>query len=193
MNDDFTKTFFTDESSSQLFRMQIARWTTKNSVRIPRPKFPKSVMVWGGISTMGTTELAFVNGTIDSQKYMDTLADYLLPSAQAYYGEDWRLQQDNATPHVSKLTRGWLNENIPAVLEWPANSPDLSPIENVWQILKYRVEKKEPQTIPDLKNFLAQTWNEIDTTIYSRLIESVPRRLKLCRDIRGNEIDLKNL
>ncbi len=191
LNDDWTSTIFTDESSFCLNRMQCSLWSPGRRRQIPRSKFPKNLMIWGGISTLGQTTLAVVRGSINSNRYIEILQEHLLPSAISLYGDAWRLQQDNATPHVSKSTRNWLAENVPQVLVWPANSPDLSPIENIWQIVKNAVEKNGTKNLPEFEQKIVQTWTELDVGMLSRLIDSMPRRLKLCRDLRGNEIDLK--
>ena len=63
MNDDFTTTFFTDEANFSFHRMQVKRWSAGKPREIPRPKFPKTLMIWGGISTMGPTNISIIRGT----------------------------------------------------------------------------------------------------------------------------------
>lgn len=189
--DDFSKTFITDESSFLLERHRCPRWSATQPLHIPTSKFSRSVMIWGGISTMGPTSIAIIQGTVDQYKYQEILAEHLLGVADAYYGDDWRLQQDNATPHVSRSTKKWLDANVPAVLAWPANSADLSPIENVWTIVKDAVEKSEPKNLNEFRDSIVSTWNKIDPELTSRLMASMPLRLKACRDLRGEEINLK--
>jgi transposase len=189
--DDFSKTFFTDESSFLLERHRCPRWCAKQPKRIPTSKFSKTVMIWGGISTMGPTSIAIIQGSVDQYKYQDILAEHLVGAGDAYYGENWRLQQDNATPHSARSTKEWLEANVPSILPWPANSADLSPIENVWTIVKDAVEKSQPKNINEFRDSIVSTWNQIDADLTSRLIASMPARLKACRDLRGEEINLK--
>lgn len=59
------------------------------------------------------------------------------------------LQQDNARPHTATYTRDWFTQNHVTVMEWSAASPDLNPIENVWQIMKDHVEKIQSENITE--------------------------------------------
>ena len=90
-----------------------------------------SVMVWGGISHNGKTQLVTVNGTLNVQKYRDDiLATVVLSFMQAVNGVTI-LQQDNARPHTAHATTQFLTANNVNGMEWPSVSPDLSPIEHI--------------------------------------------------------------
>ena len=119
------------------------------------------------------------------------MEDSLLPSAEAFYGDEWRFQQDNARPHVSVQTRHWLQTAVPEVLEWPPNSADLSPIENIWPLLKKSVEKENAVNLVEFEQKIIKYWTELDLPLLSRLIDTVPQRLRACRDLRGAEVKLK--
>ena len=82
-----------------------------------------------------------------------------------------------------------MQDNVPELMEWPANSADLSPIENVWLIVKDRVEKENASTIAEFRQQIVQTWNDLDLTLLSRLIATVPQRLQACIAAGGGEID----
>jgi transposase len=62
-------------------------------------------------------------------------------------------QQENASCHVSKLAKRFFVDQHIQLLDWPANSPDLNPIENIWGILKEGVRKRNPQTKDELERF----------------------------------------
>ena len=66
---------------------------------------------------------------------------------------NWRLQQDNDPKHTSRIANGFLDNNVPEVMDWPSNSPDLNPIENLWAIVKRNVELRRPSNLSELECF----------------------------------------
>ena len=150
----------------------------------PRVKHPPSIMVWGGMSERGLTSLAVIVGTVDSRAYQDILNGYLIRTADALYPEGWFLQQDNAPSHKSKATMKFFQDQGLQVLDWPANSPDLNPIETLWAIIKRRLAECKKTTVMDWKQKVEiekiEIWDEISDKQLQRLVESMPRRIEAC-------------
>ncbi len=95
-------------------------------------KFPQSVMIWVAISSAGVGPLCFLKTNITAPVYQDILEHFMLPSAdQLFKDAGFIFQQDLAPVHTVKSTKSWLNDHGVGVLDWPANSPDLNPIENL--------------------------------------------------------------
>ena len=74
-------------------------------------------------------------------------------------------QQENDPKHTSKLAKQYFNDKSIVLLPWPAQSPDLNPIENVWGILKDKVSARGPKNIPQLKQYLIEEWNKIPKSL----------------------------
>ncbi|CAF4254431.1 unnamed protein product, partial [Rotaria sordida] len=162
-NDDFTHTIFTDESSFQLFRNTVRRWTkTPNNELKVVPKNRQKVHVWGAISMKGVLSCHTFRCNLDGPYYVYILKNYLLPAVRRQFRRHWRLQQDNDPKHTSNICQQFIDKNIPQLLEWPSNSPDVNPVENLWSIVKRNVEKSKPSNIDELELFLAEEFKNID-------------------------------
>ena len=86
--------------------------------------------------------------------------------------------QDNDPKHTAKLTKEWLHLRNVNVLEWPAQSPDLNPIENLWKMLKIQVHNRNPRSLEELKTFCHEEWAQINPMICRKLTDGYKARLK---------------
>lgn len=136
---------------------------------------------------LGTTTLAIKIGKVNSEIYQRIL-DENLESMYAFYGDDFSFQQDNARPHVSRSTKDYFAKRGVNVLNWPANSPDLNPIENIWGIMKARLDKTRKKSITEWTDQLKKLWENLDHELLRSLIESMPRRLKMVIESKGEVI-----
>ena len=97
------------------------------------------------------------------------------------------LQQDNARPHVAPVCQDFLANNNIAPLAWPPYSPDLTPIEHMWDELDRRVRKRRnpPATLTQLRNALIDEWNNIPMRTVNALVNSIQRRIRAATAARG--------
>lgn len=141
-----------------------------------------SVMIWAGVSRAGKTEISVLEGRQNSEKYIKTLHDYMLPMLEANREQNLILQQDGATIHTSGKTMQWITSQNIEVLPWPAKSPDLNIIENVWGMLARSVYLggKQYNTVNELKNAIVRSWSQIDQNYINKLVDGMTDR---CIDV----------
>jgi hypothetical protein len=153
-------------------------------------KFPRSVMIFGVIGPDYKSRLLFVEGTIDAERYIRNLSDlgFIEELDHKHGALEWIFQQDGAPCHTSQKAVDWIEENCDLLSEWPANSPDLNPIELVWALLKHSVAAIGPETIEELKQVIQQTWDTISIGVINKLCSGFARRLSLCLEAEGRSI-----
>ena len=184
---------FSDESNFLQFRCfkNFVRRPLGSSSMDPRycqptVKHPPSVMAWACFSSKGRGGLYFLEKgkTMNGARYQQVLNDHLLNFMALH--ECSTFMQDSAPCHKSKQVMKWLQNKEIHLLDWPGNSPDLNPIENLWTIMKMRVSEKYPQNIEELKTAIRSVWcQEIDTDLCRRLVDSMPKRISQVIENKG--------
>ncbi len=135
-------------------------------------------MVWAAMSSAGVGPLCFLRSKVNTAVYQEVLEHFMLPAADQLNGDaDFIFQQDLAPAHSAKAASTWFKDHCIPVLNWPANSPDLNPIENLWGIVKRKMRYARPNNAEELKDAIRATWALITPEQCHRLIDSMPRRI----------------
>jgi transposase len=148
-----------------------------------------SLMMWGCMLWDGAGYACKIDGKMDADLYVKILDEDPQASLD-YYGktsQDTIFQQDNDPKHTSKKASNWFKDNDFEVLPWPAQSPDLNPIEHLWDHLKKKLGEYErpPNRMIELWERVEKEWNRIDTMVCQNLIESMPRRVAAVMKAKG--------
>jgi hypothetical protein len=130
------------------------------------------------------------------EKYKEILEKEALPSGKALNpGEKWVFQQDNDPKHSSKLCKNYLQTESTTqnfdVMIWPPQSPDLSPIELLWDEVDRQVQAKRPTNKTDLEALIKQVWSEMSTDILDKLIHRLPLLCQAVIAAEGGYFDEK--
>ena len=147
-----------------------------------------SVMVWGGISFDGGTDLHVIqNGALTGVRYRDEILDVYVPPFAGAVGDNFVLMDDNARPHRARVVNDYLEDEGIERLDWPSRSPDLNPIEHAWDALQRQINAHlaQPQTAQQLANALLEEWVRIPRKDIQTLVLSLWTRCTEVIDARG--------
>ena len=146
-----------------------------------------SLMMWGAVSANGKTDLVLVPKTMNTEMYLKILDVQLLAYCAPLGGSNFIFQQDGASCHTSRAAKKWFEKQNINVLPWPANSPDLNIIENVWSYLVHKVYEKGRQynSLEELENNIYAAWDSIDPNYLKELVASMPERMVQCLTVKG--------
>ncbi|MCI4388749.1 hypothetical protein PGIGA_G00089470 [Pangasianodon gigas] len=139
-----------------------------------------SILIWGAFSFNGKMELQVVQGRQTAAGYVDMLQQAsLLTEGPRLCGKDWVFQQDNAEVHNARLMKDFFQYNNVALLDHPACSPDLYPLENVWGWMAREVYKngRQFQTVDALREAIFTTWSNVPTSLLETVASSMPKRV----------------
>ena len=148
------------------------------------------VLIWGAIWMGGRSELYITRQSMNSERYVELLEQFVYPIS-FQLGDpatQWRFMDDNAPPHRSRVAQAFKTQSGIRSIDWPARSPDLNPIENLWSWMKMNVRKqiRPGDTLNRLELVLRQSWLSIPQQSIDNLIEGMPKRLRETIESHGN-------
>ena len=143
------------------------------------------IMIWGCFSPKGTGELQVIHGRMNGSMYREILEKNLQKYATSlWYGRNFVLQHDNDPKHTAKITKEWFENNVISTLNWPSLSPDLNPIENLWNTLKVKVHKWNPQNIKQLEELCKEEFDKVTLGQCGKLVANYRKRLEAVKQNR---------
>ncbi len=133
------------------------------------------------------------NGTLTAIRYRDEILGPIVRPYAGAVGPWFLLVHDIARPHVARACWQFLEDEGINTIEWPPRSPDLNPIEHLWDIMFWSIRRRQvaPQTVQELSDALFLIWEEIPQDTIRRLIRSMLRRCQACIQARGGHTNYR--
>lgn len=153
-----------------------------------RVKHPLSIMVWSMISMKGTGRLYIVEKTMRQDQYIKVLDTRMLPQAREWYPDgEYVYMHDSAPCHKAKKVTQYLEHHQVNVLDWPGNSPDINPIENLWELLKREIATEVITNKRRLTEKIIEVWHHSPNIKENciKCIQSMPKRVKAIIAAKG--------
>jgi transposase len=185
-SDESTFTQFQQSRTSRVWREPTEEWSL--SCVSATVKHSPSRMHWGCFSRQGVGPIVPLQGSATGATHVEILRKYVVPTMHRMFPNgDGLFQEDNATPHRSKIATAFRAEKDLHILSWPAQSPDLNPIENLWAEVKKNIykRKKKPSNLAELEKFVQKEWKAIPKCLIENLVDSMPERIQAVISAEG--------
>jgi transposase len=200
------KVCWTDESGFKVFgsnRRQIVRRLDKEELRADTIHQTVkggggTVMVWGCFAGNKLGKLHRIKGIMDQHVYHTVMQTQLVPSIKSLFPNgDFVYMQDNDPKHTSHYCTNYLrtlaDRHHFQIMNWPAQSPDLNPIELLWDHMKREVSKRHPTSEDHLWEICQDVWNNIKPEVLDKLINRMPFICKMVLKQRGGYFQEKGV
>ena len=191
--DQWAKVLWSDESKFMLFGSDGIKYVRRPPGHRFDSKYQLStikhgggnIMVWGCFSRDGTGPLHRIDGIMEQNQYKEIMKNVMLPHAKDVMPRGWIFQQDNDPKHTAKSLQEFFRVKKVRVMQWPSQSPDLNPIEHLWEELDRQLKGRKPSNKHELFNQLKQCWSNIQLDVVIKLVDSMPRRCQAVIDANG--------
>ena len=156
-------------------------------------KFPKKIMMWSCFSYFGPGRSQVIEKTLNSAEYIENIITHrVLPQINEWFPNGQAIfQQDNAPAHVSKASLNKFQQCGIHLLEWPAQSCDLNPIENLWALVKHKIAKNTTESRQEAIASFLRVWHRDPdmVALCQKLVDSMPRRVAAVIASKGGHTD----
>jgi transposase len=160
---------------------------------VDKQPHPVKVNMWGCFCGRGLGYSYVFCRPLDATLFTHILDTHLLSSAELHFNKDppeqWWYLQDNDPKHKSRKAQNWLHNHGITCLDFPPYSPDLNPIENLWNDIARRVELRQAETMEQLQDVVAEEWAATSTDLLAKLAHSMPTRCRLVVEAKGGHIN----
>jgi hypothetical protein len=148
----------------------------------------KSIMYWGCITYDGFGRLIRCSNHMNADEYCNILQEGCVQLITAEC--NMLFMQDNAPVHRAQIVKNWMTENSVSCISWPAYSPDLNPIEEVWSLMKRKLNGRcLVKSLDQLDEQVQQIWSEFSVSYVRNLYNSIQNRLRECIKQKGHPIN----
>lgn len=202
---DWAKVLWSDESKYEVFgskrRIFVRRAKHEKMLReciVPTVKQGgSSVMVWGCFCTAGTGDLIKIDGIMRKEDYRRILENNAISSGLRLIGENFTFVHDNDPKHTARICKHYLDAQTEAnrvqVMPWPPQSPDLNPLELLWDEIDRRIRNHCPTSKDHLWRLLQSEWHAISIDTLRKLTDRMPRVVQAVLNAKGGYFDEKKV